>query len=91
MIKFARRHLCLRRAGVMKEKELPGRREKSVAEFNLTKGLIVAIFSGIMSACFNFGIEAGKPMAEAAVAAGFNPLYQNNVTYMVILLGRTNH
>jgi L-rhamnose-H+ transport protein len=76
------------RAGVMKEKELPDEeKKKSVAEFNLTKGLVVAIFSGIVSACFNFGIEAGKPMAEAAVAAGFNPLYQNNVIYIVLLWG----
>lgn len=76
------------RAGMMKEKELPEEeKKKSVAEFSLTKGLIVAIFSGIMSACFNFGIEAGKPMAEAAVAAGENPLYQNNVTYVVLLWG----
>jgi hypothetical protein len=53
------------------EKELPEEeKKKSVAEFNLTKGLIVAIISGILSACFNFGIEAGKPMAKAAVAAG---------------------
>jgi L-rhamnose-H+ transport protein len=76
------------RAGMMKEKELSEQeKKKSVAEFNLVKGLIVAIFSGIMSACFNFGIEAGKPMAEAAVAAGFNPLYQNNVIYIVLLWG----
>jgi L-rhamnose-H+ transport protein len=76
------------RAGMLKEKEMPEEeKKKSVAEFNLTKGLIVAIFSGIMSACFNFGIEAGKPMAEAAVKAGMNPLYQNNVTYVVLLWG----
>ncbi|MBS1932365.1 MAG: L-rhamnose/proton symporter RhaT [Bacteroidetes bacterium] len=76
------------RAGMLKENELPEEeKKKSVAEFNLVKGLIVAIFSGIMSACFNFGIEAGKPMAESAVAAGFNPLYQNNVTYVVLLWG----
>lgn len=76
------------RAGMLKEKELPeAEKKKSVAEFNLTKGLIVAIFSGIMSACFNFGIEAGKPMAQAAVEAGFNPLYQNNVSYVVLLWG----
>jgi L-rhamnose-H+ transport protein len=76
------------RAGMMKEKDLPAdEKKKSVAEFNLVKGLIVAIFSGIMSACFNFGIEAGKPMAQAAVAANFNPLYQNNVTYVVLLWG----
>jgi L-rhamnose-H+ transport protein len=76
------------RAGVMKEKELPeAEKKKSVAEFNLVKGLIVAIISGILSACFNFGIEAGKPMAEAAVAAGYSPLYQNNVIYITLLWG----
>jgi L-rhamnose-H+ transport protein len=76
------------KAGMMKEKEMDAETKKtSVAEFNLAKGLLVGIFSGIMSACFNFGIEAGKPMAEAAVAQGLNPLYQNNVTYVVLLWG----
>jgi L-rhamnose-H+ transport protein len=76
------------KAGMMKEKEMPEEeKKKSVAEFSLVKGLIVAIFSGIMSACFNFGIEAGKPMAAAAVAEGMNPLFQNNVTYVILLWG----
>lgn len=75
-------------AGVMKERAMPeSEKKKSVAEFNLVKGLIVAIFSGIMSACFNFGIEAGKPMADNAVQLGMNPLFQNNVTYVVLLWG----
>ena len=76
------------RAGMLKEKELSKEdQEKSVAEFSLTKGLIVAIFSGIMSACFNYGIEAGKPMADAAAQQGLNPLFVNNVTYVVLLWG----
>lgn len=76
------------RAGMMKEKELPEAvKKKSIAEFNLSKGLIVAIASGILSSCFNFGIEAGKPMAEMAVTNGANPLFQNNVTYVVLLWG----
>lgn len=76
------------RAGILKEKDLPEeQRKKSIAEFNLMKGLVVATVSGILSACFNFGIEAGKPMAEEAVRLGFNPLFQNNVTYVVLLWG----
>lgn len=76
------------RAGMQKEKELPENKKKeSIEEFSLVKGLIVATISGILSACFNFGIEAGKPMAAAAVEAGFNPLFQNNVTYVVLLWG----
>jgi L-rhamnose-H+ transport protein len=76
------------RAGILKEKDLPEeQRKKSIAEFSLMKGLMVATVSGILSACFNFGIEAGKPMAEEAVRLGFNPLFQNNVTYVVLLWG----
>lgn len=80
-------YLC-GRAGLLKERELSDQeKKKSVAEFSLVKGLTVAILSGILSSCFNFGIEAGKPMAESAVASGLNPLYQNNVTYVILLWG----
>ena len=83
------------RAGMLKEKEL-GEEEKkaSVKEFNLVKGLIVATISGILSACFNFGIEAGKPMAEVANhtwqlahPGEGNFLFSNNVIYVVLLWG----
>lgn len=75
-------------AGVFKEKEITDTKKKGLAtEFNLIKGLLVATISGILSACFNFGIEAGKPMAEIAVKDGMNPLFQNNVTYVVLLWG----
>ncbi|MCE1199242.1 MAG: L-rhamnose/proton symporter RhaT [Marinilabiliales bacterium] len=74
--------------GWRKEKELsPEQTKASVQEFSLVKGLIIATISGILSSFFNFGIEAGKPMAEEAVKAGFNPLFQNNVTFVVVLWG----
>jgi L-rhamnose-H+ transport protein len=76
------------RAGMLKEKDLSDEKKKeSIQEFSLVKGLIIAIISGILSAFFNFGIEAGKPMAEVAVANGANPLFQNNVIFIVILWG----
>ena len=76
------------KAGMMKENELTTeQKQSSTAEFSLVKGLIIAIISGILSSFFNFGIEAGKPMAEEAVRQGFDPLFQNNVTYIVILWG----
>ncbi|NJX14309.1 L-rhamnose/proton symporter RhaT [Tamlana crocina] len=76
------------KAGMMKEGELSEEeKKKSVLEFNLVKGLIVATLSGILSAFFSFGIEAGKPLADAAVAAGYDHLYANNVTFVVILWG----
>jgi len=76
------------KAGMMKEKEIsPEASKMSVKEFSLVKGLIIAVISGIMSSFFNYGIEAGKPMALEAVKAGYNPLFQNNVTFVVILWG----
>ena len=83
------------RAGMLKEKELTKEQQKaSVAEFSLVKGIIIAVFSGILSSFFNFGIEAGKPMAVVANEAwkALNPgqgefLYQNNVIFVVILWG----
>ena len=78
----------LGKSGLMKENELTSeQKQESTKEFNLTKGLIIAIISGILSAFFNFGIEGGKPLAEAAVAKGSDPLFQNNVTYIVLMLG----
>ncbi|MBK8424462.1 MAG: L-rhamnose/proton symporter RhaT [Lewinellaceae bacterium] len=76
------------RAGMLKERELDDAAKKEgVAEFNLVKRLIVATISGILSACFNFGIEAGKDMAHVAVERGANPLFQNNVIFVVLLWG----
>jgi len=76
------------RAGMLKERELPDdAKQSSVKEFDLKKGLLVAIFAGILSACFNFGLEAGKPMAGVALQNGCNPLFQNNVIFVVVLWG----
>jgi L-rhamnose-H+ transport protein len=76
------------KAGMMKEKELSHEQKaESIKEFNIGKGILVAVVSGLLSACFNFGIEAGKEMAHSAVANGADPLFQNNVIFVVILWG----
>jgi L-rhamnose-H+ transport protein len=75
-------------AGALKNKNLSEEeRKKAVKEFALKKGLIIAVFAGIMSACFSYGIESGKPIAEAAKNLGTNPLYQTNPVLIFILLG----
>lgn len=80
-------YLC-GKAGMMKENELSDEQKKeSIKEFNLLKGLIVATISGLLSACFNFGIEAGKLMANEAIVKGCDPLFQNNVIFIVVLWG----
>lgn len=84
------------RAGILKEKELSDEKKKeSVKEFSLVKGLLVCIVSGILSACFNYGIEAGSSMADRAneiwkaqhPLETVNFLYRNNVIYIVLLWG----
>jgi L-rhamnose-H+ transport protein len=63
-------------------------------EYKFALGLTLAIISGVLSACFNFGLEAGKPMADVANALFKNThpgagefLFRNNVTYVVVLWG----
>ncbi|MFD2934318.1 L-rhamnose/proton symporter RhaT [Spirosoma flavum] len=75
-------------AGMMKERSLSEEQKKAVIkEFDLRKGLLVAVFSGVMSACMSFGLTAGQPIAESAVKAGTDPLYMNNAALVIILLG----
>ncbi len=75
-------------AGSLKSKEMSDAEKKAaVKEFALKKGILIAIFAGIMSACFNFGYEAGKPIETVALAHGTNPLYQKNISLIFILLG----
>jgi L-rhamnose-H+ transport protein len=75
-------------AGSLKSKEMSEEEKKAaVKEFALKKGILIAIFAGIMSACFNFGFEAGKPIENVALAHGTNPLFQKNPSLIYILLG----
>jgi L-rhamnose-H+ transport protein len=75
-------------AGMSKERELTEEQKKAaVREFALGKGFAVATMSGILSACFAFGLAAGKPIAELSVAHGTTPVFSNNAVLVVILLG----
>lgn len=75
-------------AGSIKEKDL-GEKEKRkiIKEFALTKGILIAIFSGILSACFAFGLQSGSPIAEIAVNHGTKPIYQNTPLFILIMGG----
>jgi L-rhamnose-H+ transport protein len=75
-------------AGFSKERELSNeQKEESIKEFNFKKGIWVALLCGILSACFAFGILAGKPIAEQSLAFGTNPDLANNLVCMLILGG----
>ena len=55
------------KAGILKNKELDIKlKQENIKEFNFKKGIVVALFAGVMSASFAFGITAGKPITELA-------------------------
>lgn len=83
------------KAGNMKDRDMGNAEvDASGSEFKLVKGLVVAIISGVLSACFSFGIEAGTTMGIVANDAWklAHPgqgefLFRNNVIFVVILWG----
>jgi L-rhamnose-H+ transport protein len=75
-------------AGMSKEGELTEEQKKAaVNEFALGKGFAVAAMAGILSACFAFGLAAGKPIADLSIARGTVPVFSNNAVLVIILLG----
>ena len=75
-------------AGMTKEKEMSEEQKRAVIkEFNFKKGILVAIFSGVMSACFSYGLAAGEPIKALSLKHGTAPLWQGLPVLVVILLG----
>lgn len=76
------------RAGLTKEREMPeAEKRKAIAEFDFKKGIAVATFSGIMSACFSFALTAGNPIGATSEAAGTATLWSGLPKLVVVLLG----
>jgi L-rhamnose-H+ transport protein len=79
-------------AGRSKEKELTEeQKQASVSEFHYGRGVAVSVLSGIMSACFAYGLSAGKPIAILAQASLLShhriDLWQNLPVLIVVMLG----
>jgi L-rhamnose-H+ transport protein len=80
-------------AGYSKEHEISSedRAEAGERDFSFGKGLAVAIFAGIMSSCFAYGLAAGKPIAGIAqvrlLAEHRLDLWQNLPVLVVVLWG----
>ena len=75
-------------AGLTKESQMSeADKKKAIAEFSFFKGILVATFSGIMSACFSFALTAGSPISDASIAAGTEKLWSGLPRLVVVLLG----
>ncbi|MDE6046728.1 MAG: L-rhamnose/proton symporter RhaT [Alistipes sp.] len=55
----------------------------AVRDFALTKGLLVALLAGVMSACFSLGLDAGRPLQTA----GSDPLFAALPATLAVTLG----
>jgi L-rhamnose-H+ transport protein len=78
--------LIVARGGRAREREL-GASGITLDEFDLKKGLALAVFSGVFSSCFAFGLDAGEPIRKLTLAAGTGPLSQGLPVLCVVLVG----
>jgi L-rhamnose-H+ transport protein len=75
-------------AGICKERAMSLEQQKSaIKEFDLKKGIAVATLSGVMSACFAYGLAAGEPIKLLALKHGTPVLWQGLPVLVVILIG----
>ncbi len=75
-------------AGSLRAQHLSDEEKRSaVKDFALTKGLLVALLAGVMSACFALGLDAGTPIKDAALAGGASSLYAGLPVIFLVTLG----
>jgi len=75
-------------AGARKDAALsPEQKVEAVAEFDFRKGIAVAVFSGVMSSCFAFGLAAGEPIKALSAAAGTGPLWTGLPILCLVMFG----
>jgi L-rhamnose-H+ transport protein len=65
-------------AGRLKERDLGGAQN---GDFSLTKGLLLSLLAGVLSAVYGFALEAGEPIADIASAHGAG-VWRGNVVYI---------
>jgi L-rhamnose-H+ transport protein len=75
-------------AGSLKSRNMSEEeKKKAVQEFALKKGILIALLAGFMSACFNFGLEAGASIKAQALEAGASGLLALNPVILLVTLG----
>jgi L-rhamnose-H+ transport protein len=80
--------LVVARAGQAKERELgASAATPALAEFDLRKGLLLAVFAGVFSSCFAFGLDAGESIRELGAAARTGQLSRGLPVLCVLLAG----
>lgn len=75
-------------AGSLRAKNMSEEEKRAaVKDFALTKGLAVALLAGVMSACFNLGLESGQAIVDKVKAEGANELFATNPVILLVTIG----
>ena len=75
-------------AGSLRSKNMTEEEKKAaIKDFALTKGLLVALLAGVMSACFALGLDAGTPIKEAALTNGVKPRFAGLPVILLVTFG----
>jgi L-rhamnose-H+ transport protein len=71
-------------AGMMKAKSMDDGSQSAVKEFNFPKGLAIALLAGVMSGCFNVGLEFGKDINFGELT---DPMYKTLPATLLVTFG----
>ncbi len=75
-------------AGILKDKHISQlKKEETIGEFNLIKGLIAALVVGITGSAMSLGFEQGLPISEMAAKQGVDPLFTMMPVLIVLFSG----
>ena len=75
-------------AGSLRDKNMTEEeKRKAVKDFALKKGILIALLAGVMSACFNLGLEAGAPILSKAKSLGVKDLMALNPVILLVAIG----
>lgn len=75
-------------AGALKSRNMSEEeKKKAVKDFALKKGILIALLAGVMSACFNLGLEAGAPIKAQLVSLGASELLVLNPVILLVTIG----
>mgnify|MGYP000080149576 CR=1 FL=1 len=75
-------------AGSLRARNMSEEQKRAaVRDFALTKGLLVALLAGVMSACFALGLDAGAPVRAAMQTAGADALVAGLPVILLVTFG----
>ena len=75
------------KAGMRRDQERQKEKDSNIPDFRFKKGVLIALVAGVLGACFAFGISAGDPIKQTAIAEGASPLWATSPVFFIELLG----